>query len=663
MNFAFIGAIIATLINLSLAAIILTGHRNNIVRKTFGFISICLFIWNLFRAFALYFKIHISPFAPQVSLFFRLNSIGLVFLPTAVLHFVISFTGIKEKFQKYLLLVSYSLSGFFLLTLLTPYAISTGWTYAFCFFQIPIYLYSIYLLFYKHKKSVSSVEKNRLQYVIIGAIIGIAGGLTDTFPAFGINFPALGSLANAVYALIIAYTIIQYRLFGVGGIAKNTLSFILMAAVLSAILLLFRFIPSGPLLYLFAFLSASLIILAYQPVRSGINKFVSAIGKEKNYRELLAEFNTGISNTTAPEEVFDLLLNTASKTINASRFSLALKNKNNFQILKSPKKEIIPAEDSLIKELNKNTVVVKEELIARIKFGNDAPAQKTNIENIIQTMQKLESEVAVPMKFKMEISGFLLANEKTNGNMFTKKELEFLTELCRIAILSIETYKTHAEKEKSKHLSALGTMVSSVAHEIKNPLGSVKGAAQYLETEFGKNEFIDIILTETNRLNELVSEFLEFSRPPTIKTEPYNVAQLIDKTIPLVKKDNVVFKTNYSEVPLLSIDPDLMKQVFLNLFLNAVQAMPEKGEITISVQKQKDTRFVEIKIQDNGLGIPSEVKDKIWEPFFTTKKKGSGLGLSIVRQIIDAHNGMIDIESKEKQGTTITIMLPGDKNA
>ena len=82
----------------------------------------------------------------------------------------------------------------------------------------------------------------------------------------------------------------------------------------------------------------------------------------------------------------------------------------------------------VIKELNKNTVVVKEELIARIKFGNDAPVQKTNIENIIKTMQKLESEVAVPMKFKMEISGFLLADEKTNGNMFTKKELEFLTE-------------------------------------------------------------------------------------------------------------------------------------------------------------------------------------------------------------------------------------------
>jgi len=205
-------------------------------------------------------------------------------------------------------------------------------------------------------------------------------------------------------------------------------------------------------------------------------------------------------------------------------------------------------------------------------------------------------------------------------------------------------------------------MASGVAHEIRNPLGSIKGAAQVLESEVGKSEFLDIIVQEVDRLNDVVTEYLDFARPLKSNPKPTDIEKIIETTLQLVREEcsskNIqVNKSFPSGIPQVMVDEGQMKQVFLNLFQNALQAMPHGGDLIIMIQEPRDTNLL-VQITDTGCGIPPSDLKKVFEPFFSTKERGTGLGLSIVQRIIKAHNGTIRVLSEVGKGTTFTITLP-----
>jgi two-component system NtrC family sensor kinase len=226
---------------------------------------------------------------------------------------------------------------------------------------------------------------------------------------------------------------------------------------------------------------------------------------------------------------------------------------------------------------------------------------------------------------------------------------------------------------RSEKLISLGRLSAGVAHEIRNPLNAMKGAIVYLQKRRSEDslirEYTHLILEEITRLNEFVTEFLYFARQSPSHRVPTDFNELLQNTLNLLdeefrNKGITVSLHVDSSLPLLEIDPHQLEQVFLNLFVNAVHAMPGGGTLTVSTAVLKVVRkgITNLKavaeVKDDGVGISHEHLKSIFDPFFSTKESGTGLGLPISLGIIEGHGGRIQIVSKEGEGTTVIVELP-----
>jgi two-component system sensor histidine kinase PilS (NtrC family) len=230
----------------------------------------------------------------------------------------------------------------------------------------------------------------------------------------------------------------------------------------------------------------------------------------------------------------------------------------------------------------------------------------------------------------------------------------------------LTSFKEMQEKmRRSEYLAALGKISSGIAHEIRNPLGSISGALELLkevkELKEQDRTLLDIVIRETQRLNQLITEMLEFSRSRGPQKVLTSLATLLQETVkifsPSVKSQGIEIKLEIEKELLAEVDPFQMKQVFWNLLKNAAQAMSKGGEII--VKGWKDTKQAIIEIQDQGPGIQEQEKKRIFEPFYTTKYKGLGMGLALVHQIITNHGAKIEVLSGKNKGTTFRISISG----
>jgi signal transduction histidine kinase len=233
-------------------------------------------------------------------------------------------------------------------------------------------------------------------------------------------------------------------------------------------------------------------------------------------------------------------------------------------------------------------------------------------------------------------------------------------------------YKNLKETQKyltqSEQLASIGKMAATLAHEIKNPLGAITTSigvlTKYYNIDDNDRELVQIVESEMERLNKLVEDFLSFSRPNQLNKTETDLNQIIEESLSLLQLDTVInknfsFQKNFSsDLPLLNVDKHRIKQLLINILLNAIQAIPQDGEVTIqTLYKQADDE-VEISITDTGTGISEEVLPQVFQPFFTTKDKGLGLGLNIVYKSIKEHGGYITISSEKGKGTRVQFNLP-----
>jgi two-component system sensor histidine kinase HydH len=237
----------------------------------------------------------------------------------------------------------------------------------------------------------------------------------------------------------------------------------------------------------------------------------------------------------------------------------------------------------------------------------------------------------------------------------------------RILLLRDVTNIRQLENEvtRSRHLKSIGSLAAGVAHEIRNPLSSIKGFAVYLKGRLAGNkedeETADIMIAETERLNRVIGQLLEFARPLALKKEKVQFVDLVQHTIKLIaadaKKNEISVEIDAAEeMPLVEVDPDKIKQVLLNIFLNCLAAMKDGGKLTIELALKTDN--LNVIISDNGAGINESDLPKIYDPYFTSKPAGTGLGLAVVQKIMEAHGGRINVESIVGQGTRVSLHFP-----
>ncbi len=215
---------------------------------------------------------------------------------------------------------------------------------------------------------------------------------------------------------------------------------------------------------------------------------------------------------------------------------------------------------------------------------------------------------------------------------------------------------------QSEKLAAVGKLAAGVAHEIRNPLTALRGFCQLLRKKYSEDYYyFGIMIDELDRINMIVNDFMTLSKPQISKFEKANINKILQSVISILETqallNNVSIVATYNEVPPICCEEGQLKQVFVNVINNAIHAMPSGGEIKVSTTAKHD-RHIQVTIQDEGIGIPEDIIRKVGEPFFTTKENGTGLGLMISRRIIENHNGLFVISSKENLGTTVDISLP-----
>jgi two-component system sensor histidine kinase HydH len=300
------------------------------------------------------------------------------------------------------------------------------------------------------------------------------------------------------------------------------------------------------------------------------------------------------------------------------------------QTIGQPADHIIPPE--LLDEIHhskKQTDVIEKEIECKTAGGNMIPLE------IGASSLKDENDV------------FL-------GNVLLFKDLTEVRTLRR-------------EVARSQRLASVGRLAAGVAHEIRNPLSSIKGFATYFKERYPDRpedqQTADIMIQEVDRLNRVVGQLLEFAKPVPVKPKPVSLQALLNDSIKLIRdraaEKNISIQTkNNTRMAEVRIDPDRINQVLLNLYLNAIDSMESGGELKVEISSDGQRRNVVIQVSDTGRGISRENLSKIFEPYFTTKSTGTGLGLAIAHNIVEAMGGKITVVSDKEIGTTFTVALP-----
>jgi signal transduction histidine kinase len=234
----------------------------------------------------------------------------------------------------------------------------------------------------------------------------------------------------------------------------------------------------------------------------------------------------------------------------------------------------------------------------------------------------------------------------------------------QLAEANVHVQQAEEAVRRSDRLAALGQLSAGLAHELRNPLGTIKASSEMLSRSVPADnevarEVSGFIVTEVDRANSLITRFLQFARPLQLRLDKADLTQVVDRSITLAKREApaIAIYTNYApEIPPFPFDAELMERVFYNLVLNAAQATKEGGAVT--VKTRADNGVAEIAVIDRGSGIEPQHRESIFNPFFTTKPQGVGLGLAIVSKIVDEHGGKIAVESEPGKGSVFHVFLP-----
>ena len=278
------------------------------------------------------------------------------------------------------------------------------------------------------------------------------------------------------------------------------------------------------------------------------------------------------------------------------------------------------------------------------------------------TNKVIETELILYNDDGKEFPVSIIATEVVTDDGFFVGRMYLIKDLTQIKQLQ-------AEIQRKDKMAAIGNLAAGVAHEVRNPLSSIKGYASYFKSLFKddpeNSEAAEVLINETDRLNRVITELLEISRPSDIKPKSIDIQSIFDTTLRLIQPDSTqitkpdIILEVEDEIETIYIDPDRFVQVLMNIYLNSIQAMPEGGLLKTKVTSTGDS--IKITITDTGYGMSLETRNQLFNPYFTTKKTGTGLGMAIVMKIIEAHNGDIAVSSDKGKGTEITIHLPKDK--
>ncbi len=579
-------------------------------------------------------------------------------------------------------------------------------------FELPLGAYvfgglyrCVYDLFMQYRATVKRVERIRVGYLTLGGFVATTLALTDVLPRFGVAWPTVGNVLGVLYLYFLSQTLFRSRLLDLNELIGKMVVLGTLVAVLAMVYgVLLYWIGSGQKgLYLLNALVASFVILIlFEPVRTrlegGINRWIL-----RTRHELRGRLDAVRRDLPAVVDVPDMVTRVVTALEESRRMTDAAVY-------------LLDAEGGgfdragsfgacTVERVDANT---DRALLDRVRAGHldvellsreaDAAAiaqppaaNAAQLSALVARVEELSAGLIFPLLGNAEteqgpwLLGLLVLRDDRAPGSFDLDDIDLFRQLAATAAQVIESSQAYERVKERDRLAALGEMAAGLAHEIRNPLGAIKGAAQLLQAPTGKPssgvdaaeaaELLEIIVEEANRLNNVVSRFLDYARPgPRRDTDgTCDVNGLVRKLLGVLSQSEDARGVDVrsrldDQLPAVAGDADAFFQVLLNLGLNALQSMPDGGALDIITTRRRRSplgygQFVEVRFRDTGIGIARDKLKKLFIPFYTTKPSGTGLGLAISQRIVSQHGGSIEVRSTPGQGSTFSVFLPAAPGA
>lgn len=692
MTYHFTIPLLAAIVNLALGVLVARSAPRTRANQVFAFLAVTLAFWNL-NFFVLYFVAN-HDLAVSLS---RIVRTGSLFVPPAVLHLVSGLRDRRSRLLRVGLVVDYLFAGLLAVANARDLMVSDLRAFAWGYYSVSGPLFSLFtlsvivnfmlaiaMLVSDYFNTTDPRVRLQLKFWLLGALFAFPLGCTNLLPAYGIPIYPLGNLGSAVWAGIVAYAIARHRLMDIDlvvtkGMAYMSVAFVLIAPAFILILWLQRlsFGQVHPDFSAAIFIILITVGVLFPALRfRAESRIERSLFREKHeYRAALMTFTRSIVRILDRQRLMRELTETLGETLRLDRVAVALADdtKHAFIVCHSmgvaPAREEFPEHDLFVSALMRcPDAMLREELEA------SATAEERRV--VAQVCQANGWAVCIPLTVGGTLTGFIALGRKRDLDAFSAEDLDLLATLAAEASIALENARLYEELKKSQdiirradRLSALGTLAAGIAHEIRNPLVSIQTFFQLAPDRLHDEEFFTTFLSmtakEVTRISDLITELLSFARSPSRSLGPVSLNDSVERVATLLepeaRKHDLKLVRDYAEdVPLVLADADQIKQVLINLVLNAIQATQPGGVVTASTRarRRSDVSFGQFEIRDTGMGMPPDRLEHIFNPFFTTKDKGTGLGLSIAHQIVMEHGGFISVESEEGRGTSFFVDLP-----
>ncbi len=576
-------------------------------------------------------------------------------------------------------------------------------------FQVPFSFYvfgglyrCVYDMYVQYRATVKRVERTRIRYLMIGAFVAITLAATDVLPRFGIAWPTIGNVLTILYLYFLSQTLFRYRLIDVNELVGKMAVLGTLVVLLWAVYgLLLTWVGGGQdgLFLLTALVASFVILILFEPVRSrlenGINRWL--VRQRHELRGRIETLRRELINVVDVGDMSNRIVTALEESRRVTHAAVYLLDPDGagFDLLghygPAPVERIDAASHraflNRLLESYLDTELLKRELQeieARGGRSDEDESAKESLQSALQQLDQMKASLVFPMfgSAKTEqgpwLLGILAVRDERVEGAFDLDDIDMFRQLAAQAARTIEASQVYERVKERDRLAAIGEMAAGLAHEIRNPLGAIKGAAQLLTDADGKpigmddaGEFLGIIVEEVDRLNNVVTQFLDYARLERSEPEKseLDLNEVVQKTAALLEKDesaeNIELEVRLDDLlPPVAGDAEQLKQVFLNLGLNALHAMRERGgRLEIITSRRRRSRlgygsFSEVRFRDTGVGIPRDDLKNLFIPFFTTKERGTGLGLAISQRIVSQHGGTIEVRSVPGQGSTFSVFLP-----
>ncbi|MGE6761821.1 ATP-binding protein [Corallococcus interemptor] len=552
---------------------------------------------------------------------------------------------------------------------------------------------SVSLLVHRVRTTESRIEQFRLAYLAIGAGAAVLFNGLDFLSRNDIPFPTLGPVFATLYLFFLAQTLLRLRLMDLhellGKIASQTVLAIILASVFTV---LTAWVDENTSLFVFnTVVAAFVILILLDPLRTKVEEMVVRIFFRERFALLgtLSTLRVRMASVIEISELARVVLDALHETGRVTHASVYLmaEDRPGYRLLDSRGPLPVALLDTaaargvlfavasgqkavLLENIERRISVMRVQAVEGKRFRDELKRLNDTRAALLQ----MKAGISVPLMGNDRVIGFLNLWDERVPEAYASDEIALILEVSERMATVLENSKLYEKIRERDRLAALGEMAAGLAHEIRNPLGAIKGAAQCLDPKKlpGEDgEFLDVIVEEVNRLNGVVTAFLDYSRPLKQSFGPTDLNEVVTRTMRLIQNDMPATVELAVELdlrlPRSEGDAEQLKQVLINLVQNAVQALGQQpGRITVRTEKPErfgDLRsaggeFVEVRVSDTGPGIPADQQPHIFVPFFTTKQKGTGLGLAICQRIVKNHGGSISVQSKAGEGTTFIIRLP-----